>query len=159
MAAATSNNKLLEKLSERFPVEDVKQRRQGNMQLDYISIDATIRRLNDVLGTEWSFSVDSSDLRFAPNGNGYLAVVSGTLEALGKTASGVGADSAGDPDKAIKTALAEAIKKAGHQFGIGLYLWDESEREVIAKARRGIERKTQETSVSKAGSDSFGGSW
>lgn len=132
---------LLAKLSERFPVDDVKQRRQGGVMLDYISIDATIRRLNDVLGADWSFSVSDARLDTLLTG-GYLAMVTGTLKALGKSAAGVGADTASDPDKAIKTALAEALKKAGHQFGIGLYLWDESEREVIAKARKGVKSPT-----------------
>jgi hypothetical protein len=35
----------------------------------------------------------------------------------------------------VKTALAEALKKAGHQYGVGLYLWDESEREAVAQGR------------------------
>src|SRR4051812_43983902 len=97
---------LLSKLSEPFPVDDVKQRRQGGVMLDYISIDATIRRLNDVLGVDWSFELNSSAVYRQPGETSYLATVTGTLSALGKTASGVGADSAGDPDKAIKTALA-----------------------------------------------------
>lgn len=144
---------LLAKLSERFPVDDVKQRRQGGVMLDYISIDATIRRLNDVLGADWSFSVSDARLDTLLTG-GYLAMVTGTLKALGKSAAGVGADTASDPDKAIKTALAEALKKAGHQFGIGLYLWDESERAVIAKARN----KQKQTSVyPEKGADLFGG--
>src|SRR3954469_20932912 len=114
---------LLSKLSERFPIDDVKQRRQGGRMLDYISIDATIRRLNDVLGTDWSFDIVTSRVDILPTG-GYLAFVEGTISALDKRAAGVGADVAPDADKAIKTALAEALKKAGHQFGIGLYLWD-----------------------------------
>lgn len=130
----------LAKLSEPFPIDDVKQRRQGGRMLDYISIDATIRRLNDVLGTDWSFDIRNSDVQLLDNGS-YLATVSGTIAALGKTASGVGADIAPDPDKAIKTALAEALKKAGHQFGIGLYLWDEGEREIVAKQRKGLDTK------------------
>jgi hypothetical protein len=40
-----------------------------------------------------------------------------------------------DPDMALKTAQAEAIKKAGHGFGIALYLWDEKERDAIALGR------------------------
>lgn len=135
---------LLKKLSENFPVEDVKQRRQGGVMLDYISIDATIRRLNDVLGTDWSFSISYSDVRVLPSG-GYLAVVQGTIEALGKSAAGVGADTANDPDKAIKTALAEALKKAGHQFGIGLYLWDESERAEVARQRKVVTKAAKST--------------
>lgn len=128
-------------LSERFPIEDVKQRTQGGMKLDYISIDATIRRLNDVLALGWSFEIDTTQL-LPMEGGKYLALVQGkiiipaTEDTPIKIASGVGSDVAGDPDKAIKTALAEALKKAGHQLGIGLYLWEESEREVIAKQRK-----------------------
>jgi len=145
---------LLAKLSEPFPVEDVKQRRQGSVMLDYISIDATIRRLNDVLGVDWSFSVDKFELYQPGNGATYLAYVSGTLTALGKSASGIGADTATDPDKAIKTALAEALKKAGHQFGIGLYLWDESERAEVARQRKVVKKPT--TSYPEDNSDPLG---
>ena len=136
---------LLGKLSERFPVEDVKQRRQGGVMLDYISIDATIRRFNDVLGTEWSTRL-LDPVRVDSVGDGkYLAVVVLELTALGKSAIGTGADTAADADKAIKTALAEAIKKAGHQYGVGLYLWEESERDLVSKQRK--------ATITKAGSD------
>ena len=66
----------LERLSERFPVEDVKQRRQGGAMLDYISIDATIRRLNDVLDLGWSFEIDTTQL-LPMEGGKYLALVQG----------------------------------------------------------------------------------
>lgn len=144
----------LAKLSEPFPIDDVKQRRQGGRMLDYISIDATIRRLNDVLGTDWSFDIRNSDVQLLDNGS-YLATVSGTIAALGKTASGVGADIAPDPDKAIKTALAEALKKAGHQFGIGLYLWDEGEREIVAKQRKKATSTYPEDNSDALGSGSY----
>ena len=128
-------SELLEKLSARFDTKDVKQRSQGGKRLDYISIDATIRRFNDVLGESWSTHLAGPiDVRDIGNGK-YLAIVSVTIEALGKTAVGTGADTATDVDKAIKTALAEAIKKAGHQFGVGLYLWDEEEREIVQRDR------------------------
>ena len=42
--------------------------------------------------------------------------------------TGVGADVSFDLDKAVKTALAEAIKKACHQYGIALELWEEERR-------------------------------
>ena len=147
-------------LSERFPVEDVKQRRQGGATLDYISIDATIRRLNDVLDLGWSFEIDTTQL-LPLEGGKYLALVQGKIiipptdDTPAKVCSGVGSDIAGDPDKAIKTALAEALKKAGHQLGIGLYLWEESEREVIAQERaktaRKVTRKPQEKAAVGAG--------
>lgn len=125
----------LEKLSARFDTKDVKSRNQGGKRLDYISIDATIRRFNDVLGNDWSTHLAGPiDVRDTGNGK-YLAIVTVELTALGKSAVGTGADAATDVDKAIKTALAEAIKKAGHQFGVGLYLWDEEEREIVQRDR------------------------
>lgn len=151
----------LDRLSERFPIEDVKQRRQGGVQLDYISIDATIRRLNDVLDLGWSFEIDTTQL-LPMEGGKYLALVQGkilippTEGTSGKVASGVGSDIASDPDKAIKTALAEAIKKAGHQLGIGLYLWEESEREVIAKQRKGEASKPKLGAAKEGSDDAFG---
>jgi hypothetical protein len=158
-------SELLGKLAERFDIADVKQRRQGGIMLDYISIDATIRRLNDVLGASWSTEVvGTPNLVVLADGN-FLAVVTISLNALDKSSVGVGADRASDPDKAIKTALAEAIKKAGHQFGIGLYLWEEAERQVIAKQRKAEPQprasdKTRElveadTGVGSLGSGSF----
>lgn len=128
-----------------FPPGTVKQRkasRSGPM-LDYVSIDATINRLLDVLGTDWSFSISTVEVtpiilldREGDEQQNYLAVVSGTLTAVGSAHGGVGADIATDADKAVKTALAEALKKAGHQLGIGLYLWDAEERARLADQRR-----------------------
>lgn len=128
-----ANPEILAKLSARFDVGDVKQRAQAGRKLDYISIDATIRRFNDVLANDWSTVITSQ--RLDATDNGYLAVIALELTALGKTAAGVGADKASDPDKALKTALAEALKKAGHQFGVGLYLWDEGERAIVQRDR------------------------
>lgn len=130
-------NELLSALAAPFKTGEVKQRTQGGRKLDYISIDSTIRRLNEVLGVEWSTDFIGSP-SLVDTGSGYLATVSLSLNALGKSAVGVGADKATDPDKALKTALAEALKKAGHQFGVGLYLWDEAEREVVARDRAAL---------------------
>lgn len=124
-------------LSAPFKTEEVKQRTQGGKKLDYISIDSTIRRFNEVLGTDWSTHTSSVDVRQLADGK-HLAIVVLSLEALGKSAVGTGADIAQDVDKALKTALAEALKKAGHQFGVGLYLWDEGERQVVARDRAAL---------------------
>lgn len=51
-----------------------------------------------------------------------------TIDGTPKQAYGFGAMTNPDPDMAGKTALAEALKKAGHQLGIALYLWDEDAR-------------------------------
>lgn len=131
---SNASEKKLAALSARFDVVDVKQRAQAGRKLDYISIDSTIRRLNDVLGAEWSTRFVGVPT-LTDVGGQYLAVVTLELEALSKKAVGVGADKASDPDKALKTALAEALKKAGHQFGVGLYLWDEGERAIVARDR------------------------
>lgn len=139
-AARPTAESLLLRLSDRFDPSEVKQRTQGGKRLDFISIDTTIRRFNDVLGSDWNtenVSYSLHPIQTNSGGTTYCASVSLTLSALGKAAVGVGADVAPDADKALKTALAEAIKKAGHQFGVGLYLWDEEERDAIQVAREG----------------------
>jgi len=104
----------------------VKTRTQAGQTLTYISIDATINRLNDVLGPNWSTYATTSVTEL-PN-DAFLAVVelnlTATIDGVEKKAYGVGADKGKDVDKIAKTALAEALKKAGHQLGIALYLWD-----------------------------------
>jgi len=49
---------------------------------------------------------------------------------------GIGAGVNFDPDTAVKTAQAEALKKACHQYGIALYLWDVAEREFVELQRQ-----------------------
>lgn len=134
-----TNKDLLEALSSPFPLSDVRQRRlssKSNVVITYVSIDATIRRLNEVLGDKWSTRLVHVDVVPVTRklDVAYLASIAIELSALDKVAVGVGADVDSDPDKAVKTALAEAIKKAGHQFGIALYLWDEKERQAVEEA-------------------------
>jgi len=127
--------------------------------LDYVSIDGYINRLLEVLGTEYDFIVTQSSVELLPpemkTSTGkrlYMAQVTGQLTLHGTppavnqapslpgryktTRSGVGADVAFDADKAIKTAQAEALKKAAHQFGIALELWDEEHRAKLDKQRK-----------------------
>jgi hypothetical protein len=116
----------LQQLAAEFSGSDLKSRNQGGQALTYVSIDATIRRLNDVLGPNWSTS-GNTDLVYHDTGN-YRALteltLTATIDGEEKSAYGVGVDVAKDPDKAAKTALAEALKKAAHQLGVALYLWD-----------------------------------
>ena len=49
---------------------------------------------------------------------------------------GIGANINFDPDTAVKSAQAEALKKACHQYGIALYLWDAAERDFVELQRR-----------------------
>jgi len=145
---------LLQLLAADFPKGEVRSRDGGaGKKLDYIDIVQTIRRLDDVLGADWDWNPTAHTLTPVPdyfdrNGNPmYLATVRGniviTLRDPTSQASiqriergGVGSDVANDPDKALKTADAEALKKAGHKYLIGLYLWDESARQGIAEFRK-----------------------
>lgn len=133
MAAATKPSRpQLEALAAEFGGADVKTRQQSGITLTYIGIDATINRLNAVLGSWWSTEAKTQFTQVGGPDDGYLAVceltLTATVDGTQKTAYGVGADKGKDCDKIAKTALAEAIKKAGHQFGIALYLWDPAAR-------------------------------
>lgn len=146
-------------LTEKFHPSLVKKNPSGQ---DYVSIDGYINRLNEVLEHNWSWSVNHWEFRDGPpTAKGkpqYLCIVSGTLTILlsdigvisigdgeeGYLASqrglisrdGMGAGFNFDPDTAAKTAQAEALKKACHQFGIALYLWDADERDFVETQRR-----------------------
>ena len=142
-------------LTERFHHTLVRKNQSGQ---DYVSIDGYINRLNDVLGAMWSWSVNDWKIAdAAPTKSGkpqYTAVVQGTLTiilsdigvvSIGTdedsflttqraqiSRDGIGSNINFDPDTAVKSAQAEALKKACHQFGIALYLWQEAERDFIA---------------------------
>jgi hypothetical protein len=130
-----------EALAERFHPSLVRKNPQGQA---YVSIDGYINRLNDVLNDKWNWEVHDIQFRDGPpTGRGkpqYLAVASGTLSVILSDdptmysvirRDGVGAGLNFDPDTAVKTAQAEALKKACHQYGIALYLWSEDERDFV----------------------------
>ena len=133
-------NKFPSELTERFHPSLVK-KNQSNQ--DYVAIDGYINRLNEVLGTTWTWAVNSLEFRDGPpTAKGkpqYIAIVTGTLSVtmddVTTSRDGSGADIKYDPDGAVKTAQAEALKKACHQFGIALYLWSEDERNFVQKQR------------------------
>jgi len=145
-------------LTERFHHSQV---RKNQANQDYVSIDGYINRLNKVLGHKWAWSVNRWEFRDGPpTAKGkpqYIAVVSGTLiimlDDIGVVSvgdgdegfltsqkgiisrDGIGAGFNFDPDTSVKTAQAEALKKACHQFGIALYLWSEEERDYVQTQR------------------------
>ena len=146
-------------LTEKFHPTLIKKNQSGQ---DYVAIDDYINRLNHVLGHAWAWQINDWKLypdAAPPTKNGkpqYLAVVQGSLSIfltdIGVISSGgeddedaflttqkavivrdgIGGDIGYDPDKALKTAQAEALKKACHQYGIALYLWKEAERDFVA---------------------------
>lgn len=132
----------LERLSEKFPAKEVKDNPRG---FPYVSIDTVMNRLDDVLKEHWDLDVLSSEVTLVPRAEytygsrektAFLGRVTVVIRAFvdGREVarSGVGADVADDPDKVIKTALANAVKKAANGFGVGRYLWDAEERASLA---------------------------
>jgi hypothetical protein len=109
----------------------------------YPKIESYLDRLNE---TDWSSKVTAQDVTLL--GSRYIATITIDLEINGDSRSGVGSDmvdldnpKVGDPDKACKTALAQATKKACNQFGMGRELW-------VTKTTNKI-RKIKEMSASQ----------
>jgi hypothetical protein len=132
-----TNDELLNRLSRRFKAQEV-EKRDG---FHYVSIDATINRFNAVLGFNWSLEITNltgpTPIEGETTSSGkqiYLAAGYGHIRVhlpLGPVEiirAGSGSSKSFDPDMAVKTTQAEIMKKAGHQFGVGLNLWDENER-------------------------------
>lgn len=133
-------------LSQRFPAEAHAQRKQGSRMLTYIGIEHTIGRLNEVFGEAYSTNITKYEIV------GDWVIVSVRITYVGDdgntySADGIGADlwtyvdtygkTQADMDKALKTAYAEGIKKAGHQRGIALYLWDDDVRKEVEAEMKG----------------------
>ena len=145
-------------LTAKFHPSLVKKNQSGQA---YVSIDDYINRLNNVLGHACAWQINDWKLYpdTAPDTSKgkkqYLAVVQGSLSIfltdIGVISSGgeddedaflttqkavivrdgIGSSINFDPDTAVKTAQAEALKKSCHQYGIALYLWKVAERDFI----------------------------
>lgn len=161
----SETSSVLEALAADFPKSEVRQRDGGRgVKLDYIDIVQTITRLCDVLGASWDWRVLDAKVEVVENdGPKYLAYERGELvvsleDGTTITRGGSGADvDSRDPDKAIKTADAEALKKAGHKFQIALYLWDEGKRDEIAAYRAATKAslpRLKQLALGKAGATS-----
>lgn len=133
-------------LTERFHHSQV---RKNQSNQDYVSIDGYINRLNSVIDNRWNWEVHEIQFRDGPETRSgkpqYIAIASGTLSITLNDdptmysvirRDGVGAGLNFDPDTAVKTAQAEALKKACHQYGIALYLWSEDERNYVELQRQ-----------------------
>lgn len=127
----------IEQLGARFETDAHKSRQQGGRSLMYIDIAHTIERLNQVFKTDYSTEI--LDTQFVQD----FVFVKARVSYIGEDGKlyykdGIGADKlmAADPDKSLKTAYAEAIKKAAHQLGVALYLWDEGERKEIEQEQK-----------------------
>lgn len=115
--------------------------------LTYVPIDQVIKRLNEVLGPWWSEEIVQVTMTGDPSKPMVLVQVRITYQDGGGQVwyrDGLGAgqfnSSSADLDQVVKTAQAEALKKAANQFGIGAYLWDRPIADEIARlllVRRG----------------------
>ncbi len=138
-------SEMMTRLSERFPTEAHAQRKQGSRMLTYLGIEHVIGRLNDVFGAGYSTEIIESKIQ------GDWAIVTVRITYVDDQGNirwkdGIGADlwtyvdsygkTQADMDKALKTAYAEGIKKAGHQLGVGLYLWDDDVRKEVETEMR-----------------------
>jgi hypothetical protein len=127
--------KQLQALQAEFATSEHKNRSQGGKTLTYIDIAQTIKRVNEVLGANWSILPGTKTTILPTSEGGFGAMtevhIRATIDGVEKRLYGVGAMTNRDPDMAVKTALAEAIKKAFHQVGVALYLWDEEARDRI----------------------------
>ncbi len=127
-----------EALQAEFKPSEHGSRQQGGKTLTYVGIAETIKRVNAVLGTAWSIlpQTKTTILPTAAGGFGAMCEVyiEATIDGTSKLLYGVGAMTNKDPDMAAKTALAEAFKKAWHQAGVALYLWDEASRDRVHQA-------------------------
>jgi LysM repeat protein len=141
-------SELLKALSAPFPASEVRQRSDGRGgKLDYVGWDSVVRRLNEVVDIEWDLDINESSVAITDQTTKggkplWLAQVQVSLtvwldvkEHLFSRRGGVGAALMADPDDALKTAQAEALKKASNQFGMALELWTEEGREVVARGR------------------------
>lgn len=160
---ATPKRPQLEALMAQFEPGQHKTRSQGGQQLTYVSIDATINRVNEVLGSAWSV-LPASSTQVMPLESGYLAktelFIEAEIDGRRKVLYGVGAMTNRDPDMAMKTALAEALKKAFHQAGVALYLWDPAARDEITKKSElanapisKLKKKVKEIAIERLGKD------
>lgn len=120
-----------------FRPEEHRTRTQGGQTLTYVDISATINRVNEVLGASWSVMPASSTQLMPLESGNYVAktelFIEAEIDGIRKVLYGVGGMTNRDPDMAMKTALAEALKKAFHQAGVALYLWDAAARDRVTK--------------------------
>lgn len=129
---------ILEDLGRCFDPAIFKYNQRGHV---YITVQHYIERLTDTMGPAWGSTTKESSLQLSPNktSTGKAQwVASAAVDVWVRiddyiiTRTGWGGDENFDPNTAMKTAGAEAFKKACNQLGIGFYLLgkDNPEREI-----------------------------
>jgi hypothetical protein len=131
-------------LMARFQPHEHEERNNKGQSLTYIPWACVAERLNQVFGIRWGWevltlNVDAENLVVWCHGR--ITYTDGLGQVFNH--DGVGADSGRlankDLDNTVKTAMAEAFKKAAHTMGIGLYLWDKQDKKAVeADKRNGV---------------------
>ena len=115
----------LEKLTQPFPREAIKQRQAGGGRaLDYVEGHTVIHRLNDATDNCWDMSVKSIESKQIGDGTLMIAHVALTLPGLG-TREGLGVQMvhARGGEDLVKGCITDGLKKAATLFGVGLELY------------------------------------
>lgn len=113
-------------------------------KIEYVKNEAWNSRDVNLVGKTFGYVIVTGTIRFVSEKDGKLIEFS---------RDGVGADKwlyynkygsiVDDLDKGLKTAYAEALKKAAYTTGIALYLWDEGERDKINDEKEPEQPKTK----------------
>jgi len=130
---------IIGKCSQRVPQEYLKVLRVRNRpELTYVPIDKTIRFFNEHIGDNWCVDIRNifwTECKSVPVVTVHVAVTITEGDTVVQR-DGIGSDRFigddtkfaynFDPDKMVKTAYANALKKATNMFGFALELWDDS---------------------------------
>lgn len=148
---------LLDELGREFAPSEVK----SNQGRPYVPIDKVLARLSEVLGGKWDLRLDPEPIQvvddvYKERGSvrrAFLAQVKATITITDDDniiiREGVGADVSPDADKALKTAQANAVKKAAQQFGVGAQLWDADYRADLDRRQAQEQADKQEVKAIK----------
>lgn len=138
----------IDELSKRFDPEDISTRPgPKGSKLMYVEAWKYIEHLNDKFKLFWGGKVDNVDSIKLGDSTAVIVTCNLYIRLFGTNGKllqetyrpGVGADLVTRPeniDMHIKTALANALKKSAINFGSGLYLWSQEERENIDKQKK-----------------------
>lgn len=141
--------KVLDRIKERFPLEDHRSDERG---FTYIEIVTMLNALDAATDGRWNLRIKESSLLPLPGETygknklpAYLSKCVVSVDIWNEddegffgviSRDGIGADRGSDVDKIVKTAQANATKKALNQLGMARYLWDEATRDELELAQR-----------------------
>ena len=153
-----SDNGVYQRLAERFAPEAHRVKDIGSAKLTYVDGETVISRLNEVLGVDgWSFEV--KDIHILENEVWALGRLTAVIDGKTVVREQVGGQIINrkrlgeiiELSNDIKGAITDCAKKCATLVGIGLYLYDPSERREVEQEMREAKRAPRpiETAPSK----------